>query len=174
MFFFFFSSRRRHTRCSRDWSSDVCSSDLTDPKNDIPVPDNVRRYYLPSSTHGGGNGAMTQSPSPTGAGCPGNNWGAGLLRANPVPSTALVNRMRVALRDWVLNGTEPPPSVWPRMRGPNAERTLVEGNQAAMGFPNGIPEIQYSVFQAQNFAFPILDYNWGPDYDHFNASGDPT
>src|SRR5256884_7475983 len=27
-FMFFFSSRRRHTRCSRDWSSDVCSSDL--------------------------------------------------------------------------------------------------------------------------------------------------
>src|SRR5690606_39708239 len=27
---FFFSSRRRHTRFSRDWSSDVCSSDLTD------------------------------------------------------------------------------------------------------------------------------------------------
>src|SRR6266498_1122272 len=25
---FFFSSRRRHTRCGRDWSSDVCSSDL--------------------------------------------------------------------------------------------------------------------------------------------------
>src|SRR3989442_10717939 len=24
----FFSSRRRHTRCGRDWSSDVCSSDL--------------------------------------------------------------------------------------------------------------------------------------------------
>src|SRR5215217_1655713 len=29
MFFFFFSSRRRHTRYWRDWSSDVCSSDLT-------------------------------------------------------------------------------------------------------------------------------------------------
>src|SRR5208282_6509982 len=27
---FFFSSRRRHTRCYRDWSSDVCSSDLLD------------------------------------------------------------------------------------------------------------------------------------------------
>src|SRR5206468_12285628 len=26
--FFFFSSRRRHTRSDRDWSSDVCSSDL--------------------------------------------------------------------------------------------------------------------------------------------------
>src|SRR5690606_41048090 len=28
LFLFFFSSRRRHTRFSRDWSSDVCSSDL--------------------------------------------------------------------------------------------------------------------------------------------------
>src|SRR5699024_11983801 len=27
-YFFFFSSRRRHTRSKRDWSSDVCSSDL--------------------------------------------------------------------------------------------------------------------------------------------------
>src|SRR5699024_11229379 len=29
-FFFFFSSRRRHTRSKRDWSSDVCSSDLAE------------------------------------------------------------------------------------------------------------------------------------------------
>src|SRR5206468_10112031 len=29
-YFFFFSSRRRHTRSDRDWSSDVCSSDLND------------------------------------------------------------------------------------------------------------------------------------------------
>jgi len=32
---FFFSSRRRHTRCSRDWSSDVCSSDLA-PEGYLP------------------------------------------------------------------------------------------------------------------------------------------
>src|SRR3712207_6230587 len=31
LFFFFFSSRRRHTRYWRDWSSDVCSSDLIPP-----------------------------------------------------------------------------------------------------------------------------------------------
>src|SRR5690554_7485814 len=31
-FFFFFSSRRRHTRCGRDWGSDVCSSDLRLPQ----------------------------------------------------------------------------------------------------------------------------------------------
>src|SRR5690606_38668427 len=40
--YFFFSSRRRHTRFSRDWSSDVCSSDLegitTRRKADKPGP----------------------------------------------------------------------------------------------------------------------------------------
>src|SRR2546429_1622980 len=35
--FYFFSSRRRHTRCSRDWSSDVCSSDLV-PGNCTSAP----------------------------------------------------------------------------------------------------------------------------------------
>src|SRR5207249_6301076 len=31
-YYFFFSSRRRHTRSKRDWSSDVCSSDLAYPE----------------------------------------------------------------------------------------------------------------------------------------------
>src|SRR5207249_9669702 len=35
VFYFFFSSRRRHTRSKRDWSSDVCSSDLSALKNFI-------------------------------------------------------------------------------------------------------------------------------------------
>src|SRR5256884_2879863 len=35
--FFFFSSRRRHTRCSRDWSSDVCSSDLVNLAHDLKL-----------------------------------------------------------------------------------------------------------------------------------------
>src|SRR3712207_9332490 len=34
-FFFFFSSRRRHTRYWRDWSSDVCSSDLLGDRGDV-------------------------------------------------------------------------------------------------------------------------------------------
>src|SRR5204863_2463360 len=35
---FFFSSRRRHTRSLRDWSSDVCSSDLAElPVHPAPV-----------------------------------------------------------------------------------------------------------------------------------------
>src|SRR6266498_3862740 len=33
--FFFFSSRRRHTSCGREWSSDVCSSDLVKPQHRI-------------------------------------------------------------------------------------------------------------------------------------------
>src|SRR5207253_4620447 len=42
---FFFSSRRRHTRWPRDWSSDVCSSDLwensTDPARFNEVEENI-------------------------------------------------------------------------------------------------------------------------------------
>src|SRR5207245_6880845 len=33
-----FSSRRRHTRCYRDWSSDVCSSDLSSIQEQYSVP----------------------------------------------------------------------------------------------------------------------------------------
>src|SRR6266704_2286909 len=39
--FFFFSSRRRHTRSKRDWSSDVCSSDL----GGIPMEVRFRRRH---------------------------------------------------------------------------------------------------------------------------------
>src|SRR5258707_6583704 len=45
--FFFFSSRRRHTRYWRDWSSDVCSSDLIVPPAETPLeltPPRVRDW----------------------------------------------------------------------------------------------------------------------------------
>src|SRR5690606_39629944 len=38
---FFFSSRRRHTRFSRDWSSDVCSSDLGGWFMYVPLTDST-------------------------------------------------------------------------------------------------------------------------------------
>ena len=146
----------------------------TDPKTDIPLPSNVHRYYLPSSTHGGGNGQMTQNPSTTGASCPGNNWGRGTFPANPVPSTQLVDRMKVAMREWLLNGTEPPPSTWPHMGGAKNDRTLVDATMAAMGFPHGVPGVPDSIFLPENFVFPIFDYDWGPQFDEFNATGVPT
>src|SRR6476620_5718320 len=52
MFFFFFSSRRRHTRYWRDWSSDVCSSDLVADAEVIALAarcleaTGVRRYQV--------------------------------------------------------------------------------------------------------------------------------
>ena len=143
----------------------------TGANTDIPLPTNVRRYYLPSSTHGGGNGATTENPAAAGlVSCPGNNWGKGTLRANPVPATGLVNRLRVALRDWLMLKTPPPPSVWPRI----ANNTLVDSDKLGAKFPQGIPGIPDSIFQAENFIFPVLDYDWGPDYDHSEASGIPT
>src|SRR5713101_4813633 len=46
MFFFFFSSRRRHTRLTCDWSSDVCSSDL------LPVGDPAGGFQGPRPIEG--------------------------------------------------------------------------------------------------------------------------
>src|SRR5437899_8914332 len=47
VFFFFFSSRRRHTRCLSDWSSDVCSSDLSMMRDEFQ--DYYSRWYVPSN-----------------------------------------------------------------------------------------------------------------------------
>src|SRR5207302_7199173 len=44
-FFFFFSSRRRHTRFSRDWSSDVCSSDLRQLNVTSPTAANTAAMF---------------------------------------------------------------------------------------------------------------------------------
>src|SRR5207249_7854923 len=43
---FFFSSRRRHTRSKRDWSSDVCSSDLTPTMRRCAWADRVKAFQL--------------------------------------------------------------------------------------------------------------------------------
>src|SRR5690349_23960258 len=42
VFFFFFSSRRRHTRSLRDWSSDVCSSDLKATMHWLPAAQSLK------------------------------------------------------------------------------------------------------------------------------------
>ena len=145
----------------------------TDAKRDIPLPGNVRRYYIPSSSHGGGSGNMDQNPPRTPVNCPGNNWGQGALRANPVPHTETVNAIRVHFRDWVMKGTLPPQSIYPTLHGLRIERDgddderdedrddrdherdrddqtasghfLVPPTNHAMGFPAGIPELPASV-----------------------------
>src|SRR6266542_6130219 len=52
--FFFFSSRRRHTRCYRDWSSDVCSSDLPVRPSGLPALSDGARDRLRGEEPGDG------------------------------------------------------------------------------------------------------------------------
>src|SRR5439155_2916589 len=54
--FFFFSSRRRHTRWPRDWSSDVCSSDLSVKRCFVPRPitaHKIAHTLYSFASHGG-------------------------------------------------------------------------------------------------------------------------
>ena len=83
-----------------------------------PIPENVRRYYIPStSSRWRPRRFRSRPPRTPVVDCPGNNWGQGTLRANPVPHTETVNAIRVHFRDWVMNGTLPPPSLYPTLRG---------------------------------------------------------
>ena len=159
----------------------------TDARTDIPLPKNVRRYYIASSSHGGGAGGFNTSlpgaelPS-AGPSCPGNNFGTGVLPANPVPHTQTVNALRVHFRNWVMKGTLPPESVYPTLNGKKGDGTknssganvpdLVAANKAAMGFPT-IPGLRPTLPEA-DFIMPVLDYDWGADFNYTDASGVPT
>ena len=141
-----------------------------DGNADLPLPDNVRRYYLASTTHGGGSGGFdTSLPGvglPTaGAECPGNNFGVGTLPPNPMPHTQTVNALRVHFRNWVMKGTSPPPSRYPTL----AQGTLARADKAAMGFPT-IPELR-STMPEPDFIMPVYDYDWGSQFNALDASG---
>jgi hypothetical protein len=143
---------------------------------DIPLPDNVRRYYIPSTTHGGNtpagpSGGFNENLPANGVNCPGNNWGSGMFpRQSPVSETEITNVIRLAMRKWITDGTLPPPSKYPTL----ASGTLVDPTQAAMGFPSGVPGLPYTVFAPENFVNPVLDYDWGSGFDEYNATGVPT
>src|SRR5699024_11391777 len=44
--YFCYSSRTRHTRSKRDWSSDVCSSDLKSGKREAPQVEKLQPAYV--------------------------------------------------------------------------------------------------------------------------------
>ena len=142
----------------------------TDARADLPLPDNVRRYYIASSGHGGGAGGFDSSiPGaglPTaGAACPGNNYGTGVLPNNPLPHTETVNALRVHFRDWVMKGKAPPPSKWPRL----ADGTLAPAHKQGIGFPT-LPQLRASAPE-NDFINPVLDYDWGPGFVAVDGSG---
>ena len=142
----------------------------TDAKADLPLPANVRRYYIASSTHGGGAGGFdTSVPGAglpkSGPACPGNNFGTGMLPANPVPHTQTVNAIRVHFRNWVMRGVPPPPSRWPRL----ADGTLARADKASIGFPT-LPGLRATVPEA-DFIMPVHDLDWGPGFNARDGSG---
>ncbi len=145
----------------------------TDGKADLPLPDSVRRYYIASSNHGGGAGGFDTSlpgvglPT-TGAACPGNNFGTGMLPANPVPHTQTVNAIRVHFRNWVMSGKAPPPSRYPTL----AAGLLAPASKAALGVPN-LPGLRTSVPEA-DFIMPVHDYDWGAQFNKVDGSGIPS
>ncbi|HSQ03582.1 MAG TPA: alpha/beta hydrolase domain-containing protein [Burkholderiales bacterium] len=145
----------------------------TSAKEDIPLPDNVRRYYIASSTHGGGPGGFDTSLPGVGMPtkplrCPGNNAGLGMLPPNPMPHAETVRALSAHFRNWVMRNTPPPPSRYPTLR----DGQLVEPTKTAMGFPT-IPGLKPGIPES-GFINPLLDYDWGPGFDANDATGVPT
>ena len=126
----------------------------TDAKRDIPLPANVRRYYFPGTTHGGGRGGFSAMAPPPPAGC--------VLPANPNPISDTMRALTVALVEWVTKGKEPPPSRYPRLdRG-----ELGPATRTGIGQPDipGIPS-------PDGLVNSVFDYDFGADFHYNDLSG---
>lgn len=123
----------------------------TDARADIPLPANVRRYFFPGTTHGGGRGGFSTVSQPA-RGC--------VLPANPNPESDTMRALTVALFDWVTKGTEPPASRYPHLD------QLAEASAAAIGLPKipGAPSPDGLVNR-------LMDYDFGPDFHYADESG---
>jgi len=130
---------------------------------DIPLPDNVRRYYISSTQHGGGNGGFSTVPAAAPS-CTSTGYGVGTFAANPVPHTETTNAVRAMFRNWVMNGVSPPPSRYPTLGSGN----LVESTKEAMGFPT-IPGVPATA--PTGLINPVLDYDFGNLFNYTDASG---
>jgi hypothetical protein len=125
----------------------------TDAKADIPLPDNVRRYFYPGTTHGGGRGGFRIESSSSGV-C--------ALPANPNPEADTTRALTAALVDWVVRGTLPPRSRYPLL----ANGELVPATRSAMGFPE-IPGLALN----DDILNPVLDYDFGRGFIANDLSG---
>jgi hypothetical protein len=125
----------------------------TDARADLPLPANVRRYYTPSVTHGGGRGGFAYEGRPAG-GC--------MLQANPNPASDTYSALFQALEDWVMTGTEPPASRYPTL----ASGDLVQPTAAAMDFPliPGHPA-------PDGHLNTLLQYDFGATFNAADLSG---
>jgi hypothetical protein len=127
----------------------------TDARQDLPLPDNVRRYYYPGTTHGGGRGGFSIDVTAPGE-------GACTLPQNPNPERDQTNALTRALVEWVVNGTPPPDSRYPTL----AAGDLVPPTQASIGFPD-IPGLPFS----DRLLNRLLRYDFGPGFRAVDLSG---
>jgi hypothetical protein len=125
----------------------------TTGKDDIPLPANVRRYYMTSTNHTGGTDNFNYEQPPV-EGC--------MLPANPLPWFETERALLVAMQDWITKGTLPPPSSYPRV----TDGTLVPATAAAIGWPKipGVPT-------PDGVLNPVLDYDFGPRFRYNDHSG---
>jgi hypothetical protein len=140
---------------SAEFYSLRASPDLvgTRADRDIPLPSNVRRYYFPGVSHGGGPGGF--DPAPVAQACC-------ELPRNPNPSSDSLRALRTALVEWVVKGTLPPPSEYPRLdRGELAAPT-----QTTLGFPS-IPGMPLP----DGVLTPLYDYDLGSKFHYRDVSG---
>jgi hypothetical protein len=127
----------------------------TDAKADIPLPPDVRRYYYPGTTHGGGRGGFSLAAPAPPAGC--------TLPANPNPQADQTRALTAALVDWVVRGTPPPASRYPTL----ARRELVPPTKQATRFPD-VPGLTF----VDDLANPVLDYAFGSAFVADDLSGE--
>ena len=125
----------------------------TDAARDIPLPENVRRYYLPGTTHGGGRGGFAVHQAANDR-C--------LLPQNPNPMAETQRALTTALVAWVSAGTPPPPSSYPTLE----TGALVPPTRTAMGFPT-VPGVPFT----DHFVNPVLDYDFGSTFDYADLAG---
>jgi hypothetical protein len=110
---------------------------------DIPLPENVRVYFMSSEQHG-------PAAVPTRGICE--------QLSNPLPRGSINRAVLVALDEWVTKGIRPPDSRYPRV----SDGTLVPPDRATTGFPE-IPGVTYSGLVN---SLPLRFY--GP---HFSSTG---
>lgn len=133
-----------HTQSSSEYWHRSGSLVHTDPLaiRDKEIPPEVRIYTFGGTQHGGGNGV----PGPK---------GSGQLPNTPADYKPLLRALIVALDQWIKDGKEPPPSVYPEI----SEGTLVGWKQKESGWP-AIPGVNYP----QVIHEPKLLYR-GPDWE---------
>jgi hypothetical protein len=126
----------------------------TDARRDIALPETVRRYYHPGTTHGGGPGGFTRDAPPPPPGC--------ALPANPNPQADTTRALLRALVAWVVDGTAPPPSRYPRL----ARGELVPPRVVAATFAK-IPGAR----DPSALINPVLEYDFGPALELNDLTG---